>query len=313
MSRLERQASLLRRCCGIVLSGELELVRKRLGFVDEPAESELLEQRGQPGDIDSADLHRVPVDMQIEMLIERDQRAAETREIGELFEVRFEFFTGDFVGIQQHFIERSELLEQRGRFFGTDQRHSRYVVDAVADQRLEVDGLVRPDPPVRLQIGLVNPGVLADVENPHARTEQLASILVVGDDADVEPSLDRLPSQCCDDVVRFPAVATQLRDAEAVHDLLHHLDLRPQVFGHLGAIGFVFGIQRLAGSRSRRVHRAQPMCRPLSLQNVEQVACEAEDRVRRQTLGAGHRGDRVEHLKQQRKGVDQEERGIGHW
>ena len=52
-----------------------------------------------------------------------------------------------FGGVVEHGLQRAELFEQLPGELRPDQRHARHVIDRIADQRLEVDHLLRRDSP----------------------------------------------------------------------------------------------------------------------------------------------------------------------
>ena len=83
--------------------------------------------------------------------------------------------------------------------FGPDARHAGDVVHRVADERLEVDDLVRAHAPVRLDPGRVEQLAfgLAQVQDLDLLRDELAAVLVGGAEEDVEPArggLRRRPS-----------------------------------------------------------------------------------------------------------------------
>ena len=65
--------------------------------------------------------------------MQADEFAAGTSRIGMLTQVLRTFLAGDLVGVGKNQIERSIFLEQLRGDFRTDQRHSRHVVDGVAN------------------------------------------------------------------------------------------------------------------------------------------------------------------------------------
>ena len=127
----------------------------------------------------------------------------------------------------------------------------------------------------------------------------MAGILIAGDDPHLKSPLDSLPCQRGNDVIRLPSSHFDQRKVKRLNDLFEERQLRTEIFGHLGAVGFIGGIDRIAGAGTRRIHRADQPGRFVDSQQTDQIATESEHGIRRHSRRTGHRGYGVKHLKHQ--------------
>ncbi len=273
-------------------------------FVGEPSKAQIGKESSQPRAVGWLDASRLPVDFDRQVGVQLDQLAAGEGLIGEILQILFELCAGRFVGVLQHFFERAKLLQQRGRFLRADERNAGDIVDGIAHERLKIDHLVGPHAPVELERGRVVERVLADVEDLDERPQELADVLVTGDDPRLNPALAGQPHDGGDDVVGLPARITEGRDAEALQHLEDPRDLRRQVDGDLGAVGLVVGEDLVANGGSGDVQGTDQISGPRQGADCLQVAGEAEDGVRRLSARSGHLRDRVEDLEDERIHVD---------
>ena len=126
------------------------------------------------------------------------------------------------LGVREQVVERAEFLEERAGEARADAGHARDVVDGVAGQRQEVDDLVGADAPILsgarrrpspCSCGGCRSGLVAD---------QLAGVLVGGDDEDVEPALLAAAGQGRDHVVGLHPGLHEDRHAKALEDPANH-------------------------------------------------------------------------------------------
>ncbi len=280
-------------------------------LVGEPAKTEIGKQLPQPFAIGLSDAGRLPIDVDRQLGVELDQLAAGAGLIGEVLQVLFEFGARGLVGVLQHLFQRAELLQERGGFLRADEGNAGDVVDGVADERLKVDHLVGPHAPVEQERVRVVEGILAHVEDLNERPQELADVLVAGDDPRVNSALAGQTHDGGDDVVRFPTRIPEGGNAEALQHLDDFGNLRREVDGDFGAVGFVFGVDLVAGGRTGNVEGADQIGRAGQGADHLQVAGEAKDGVRRLAARSGHFRDRMEDLKDKRIEVDDKQR-LGH-
>ena len=112
-------------------------------------------------------------------------------------------------------------------------------------------------------------------------------------------------------VVGLVRLAVQRRNAQGGDHPANGRNLRHQVVGHFGPLDLVLIVHRVAKGLARQVERAEQVVRPLLLQQVEQIAGEAEHGPHRLALRAGHLRQGVKHLVDQRVGVDDPDRSPG--
>ena len=142
------------------IGGEILVVNYRLAcsegfgqfldFGEKRTKAEFLKKRTQPIRVDSLKTSFFPVDFDRNAIVEPDEAPRDFRLIAPLFDIFF-FLPFEFVGMGENIFERSVLLEQERRAFGTDERNSGDIVGGVADHRLEIDHLIRADSPVSHQ------------------------------------------------------------------------------------------------------------------------------------------------------------------
>ena len=175
----------------------------------------------------------------------------------------------------------------------------------------ENDNLIGTNSPIGEQRRFVEVRSLAQIEDLDLRPQQLAGVFVAGDDPDLMASRDGLSRQRRDHVVGFPSGGVHCGKVKGFDRFDEKRNLRPQVLGHLAAVGLVLGIELLPLTNSLRFQGTDQPRWPMDLQQRDQVTTEPEHGVRRLSRRAGHGWDRMEHLKHQREGVDQEN-GVGH-
>ena len=203
-------------------------------------------------------------------------------------------------GVGEQRVEIAIFADQRRRRLDADAGHAGHVVRSVADQRLDVDDLLRRhaeiiddalavDAPLRPVAGLAARAGFEIVELD-AIADELHQVLVRRDDEHLGAGRARLLGVGGDDVVGLVARLLHRLEAEGAHRLAHQRKLRLQVVGHLAAGALVVGIDLLAEGVLRLVeddghvgrHDAD---RALAHELVELGAEEAE-RPGRQPVGA---------------------------
>ena len=96
------------------------------------------------------------------------------------------------------------------------------------------------------QPGLIEVRIFSYVVHPRVRVQQLPRVFVIGDEHDFETALRAFFGQSGEHVVGFVTVEIDGRNSEGFDDLLDDGNLRLQLFGHLGAMRFVFRIDVFA-------------------------------------------------------------------
>ncbi len=77
-------------------------------------------------------------------------------------------------------------MQQLGRRLEADARHAGDVIDRIADQRLQIDDLLRLDAPIGQQLVAAKHLTLAQVVHADAIVDQLTAILVAAAQKDFE-------------------------------------------------------------------------------------------------------------------------------
>ena len=247
---------------------------------------------------------RLPVDLNRRVSVEPHELLREQRELAALHQVLLPLRAFHILRVGQHALQVAVLLEQLFRYLRPDQRHARHIVDLVSHQGLEIDHLLGADAPVGLEGNFVVDEVFADVVNRHVVRNQLAAVLVAGHQAADGAGLVALLGHGGEHVVGLVIRDRADGDPERPDNLFDLGELRPQLAGRFAPLALVDRVELVPEGVSRGVERTDQRVGPLVLQELQQVLGEAEDRVDRLAAGAGHLRDRVEHLEDQRVGVD---------
>ena len=207
--------------------------------------------------------------------------------------------------MHQHVLDRAKLLQQLAGRLLADAGHAGHVVHAVADQHLEVDHLLRRDAPFPLQRIAVEDLLLAQVVDLDAVRQELPAVLVVAANEHVQAAGRPGAGERGNHVVGLEALDAQDGQAQGRQHLVDQRDLGTHRIGHRAALGLVGRVDAVAERLARWVKHDDQVARLAVLAQKEHVAGEAEQRVGRQPAGAAHFRDRVEHLEEQRVGVNE--------
>ncbi len=194
----------------------------------------------------------------------------------------------DFLDSGQECVKTAELLQQLRAGLQADARHARNVVGRISCQGKQIDDLVRPHAPVGQQGRFVDGFLLAQVEEPDMRADQLAGILVGSADGDVHPFARRAAHQGGDDVIGLRPLRFDDRHLKGFEGGFDHGQLQPQVRRHLFALGLVGGQQRFAKDWPGAVPGCGQIIRFVGLDQVDQVPNDSEDSVSRLAGRTGH-------------------------
>ena len=128
------------------------------------------------------------------------------------------------------------------------------------------------------------------IEHRDARLDELHQILVGRDDQHVGAALARLHRVSGDQIVRLVAVLLDRRQAESAHGVAHQRELRHEVFGRLGTMALVRGIDFAAERMFRLVENDRQMrrldARRAIAHELQQLGREQAHRADGQTIGA---------------------------
>jgi hypothetical protein len=219
-------------------------LRSRLGSsplhpAEQAAKPELAEQLGEGVGIGLVPPPGLPRDLERHVGLEPDQFAAGAGRVGVGDEIFPSLGPRDALHVGQQFVERAELLQQFAGDLGADAWHPRHVVDAVAHERQEIDHLVGPDAPLRLELSRADHRVVPQVQEPHMVADQLAGILVAGGDRALPSGGDRPRGEGRQHVIGLVAGQFQAGDAHHVEEPPDERDLGHEVGGHLRPVGLV--------------------------------------------------------------------------
>ena len=185
--------------------------------------------------------------------------------------------------------ERAELLQKVDGPFLTDAGRTGDVIDRVASEREVVGDEFGLDAHKFLHLDRIVDGVVFGwIQHIDAIGDQLHHVLITGDDDDVEALLLGAPRDGTDNVVRFVAGELQDGDIHSAKKLANVRDLRRQVLGHLGAIGFVIGEGFLALGFADALEDGGHILRLEGLRQLPDHVVENEDRLGGDAGGGAH-------------------------
>ena len=187
------------------------------------------------------------------VLLQGDEGAAQPGVVGVRLQHLAALLLLDLGGAGQKLVQRSVLGEKLRRRLGSDGRHARHVVGAVAHQRLQLDHLVRPDAVALDHRGLVDDLVLHRIEHDDLGRDQLRQVLVRRDDDDLRPSLRRDAGVGRHDVIGLVALLLQAGQAEGAGRLLDVRNLQQEVFRRIAPVGLVVRVEIVSEGVARVV------------------------------------------------------------
>ena len=206
-----------------------------------------------------------------------------------------------------HGVERTVLLQQLDRGLGPDLFHPRDVVHAVADQRQVVDDARRRHAELGLHAGHIQRLAAHRVDKRGLVVDQLRHVLVAGRDHRAYAMAARVLGQRADHVIGLDALDHHHRPAECAHRVMDRRDLPRQVGRHLGAIGLVLRIERVAERLAGRVEHAGAVVRRHLLAQRAQHVDVAAQRAHRLALRGAQIGHRVKCTVEVARPVDQQQ------
>ncbi len=233
-------------------------------------------------------------------------------------------------GVGEQRIEVAIFADERRGGLDADAGHAGDVVGGIADQRLDVDDLLRRHAEivddalaVDAALGPVAGAALGagfEIVELHLVGDELHHVLVGGDDEHVGAGFLRLPGVGGDDVVGLVAGLLDRLQPEGLHRLAHQGKLRLEIVGHLAAGALVVGVDLLAEGLLRLVEDDGQMGRPdadgaLADELVE-LGAEQAERAGGQAVGAvivlGVLVDRLEiGAEDEGRAIDQEDMVAG--
>ena len=207
----------------------------------------------------------------------------------------------------QHAVQVAELVDELGGTLGADARYARHVVHGVADQRLDVDHLVRRDAELLHHFGGADRLLLDRIQHLHAWADELHQVLVGRHDGGLPTRFVRGLRIGGDQVVRFPVFQLDRRHAECRGRLAHQVELRHQIVGWRRAMCLVGIVQPVAECLPAGIEDYRDVRADMLAQQLGQHVGEAEHRVHRRAVGPGHRRQRVVGAEDEARSVDQDQ------
>ena len=250
-------------------------------LVTEPVEPAFGAEAFKRLDVGRLGLEHVPIERRAEDRRAASRAAERAGGLGVLAKTLLFLGPLHLVDIGQKIVERAELLEKRGREALADPGHAGDVVDGVAGQRQEIDDLVGADAPFLLKLDGVHELVLAQVEDADLVADQLAGVLVGGDDEDVESAFLGSAGKGRDDVVGLHPGSDEHRDPKTLESAADHRDLRHQVDRHFLAVRLVVLRRSPSETPAGPVEGRRQVIGLAVPDQVQKVAKDPEDSLRR--------------------------------
>ena len=232
-----------------------------------------------------------------DVLLQRDEVAAEADLVGVVQKRLAALGLSDFLGAGQQRVEVAVLADELGGGLDADAGRAGDVVDRVAGQRLDVDDAVRADAELLAHLVRADGGVLHRVEHLDAAADELHQVLVRADDRDLGAPVAGLARIGGDQVVGLEILHLDAGQVPGAHGVADEPELRAQVVGRLGAVRLV-AVEHLVAEAARRgVEDDGEMRRPLRAEardHLVQHAAETGDGADRQPVrGARQRRQRM--------------------
>jgi len=193
----------------------------------------------------------------------------------------------------QELVQRAEFLDQLDGCFLADARHAGDVVGAVSGQAEDIGHQIRSDAETLDDLGDSGGLALHGVEERHPLGDDLHQVLVAGYHHHPASGGAVPGGQCPDDVVGLVAGKLQSRYVEGPHHVADRSHLDPQVIGHGGPVGLVFGIEAGAERDTSHVEHYRHVLRVMVLEQLEQHLDEAVDGIGRVAGRGGEVADGV--------------------
>ena len=217
----------------------------------------------------------------------------------------------DFTGPLQQGFEIAILVDQFSGGFDPDAAHAGHIVDGIAGQGLNLHHLAGRNAEFLHHLGRADAAVADGIEHfDHAIVHELHQILVGRNNGDACAQFARKTGVSGDQIVSLKTLFFHAGDAESASGIAHQRELRDQIFRRFGAVGFVFGIKRVAEGDLARVEDNRDMTGLFTVlavfQQFPQHVAITGDRAGRQTVGfAAERGQRVIGAKEITRAIDQ--------
>ena len=213
----------------------------------------------------------------------------------------------DLLGPRQHGLQVAVFGDQLGRRLDADAGDTGHVVGRIPGQGLHLDHLVGAD--AEFLHHLLGPdfAALHGVQHDHAVADQLHQVLVRRDDGDLGAGFLGLTGIGGDQVVGLEAVHVDAGDAEGRGRLADEGELGNQFVRRRRPVGLVFGIDVAAKGLAGAVEHHRHVVGVGIGDKLHHHAREAEDRIDRRPVGAGHRRQGMEGAEDETGTVDQED------
>ena len=182
-------------------------------------------------------------------------------------------------------VQIAEFLQQLPRRLFADPRHAGDVVRGVPHQAQKVHHVRRLDAKAFLHLGDAEALFLHGVEDRCVLGDQLAQILVAGDQHHVTALRLEAPRQGAENVVRLVPLQADGGDVERLDQPVDIGNLHLQVVRHGWAVGLVVRVHFVPEGRAALVEGDAEIVRLFLLHQLLQHVLEAEHRLRGQSGG----------------------------
>ena len=209
-----------------------------------------------------------------------------------------------FNGLQQ-FVEIAVFAHQRRRGRFADALDTGDVVRGIAQQRLYVDDVFRPDAEFLHHLVRADELVLHRIHHAHTGPDQLHQVLVGRDDGDVIALFDGEPRIGRDQIVGLEALHLQTGQRIGARRFPDQIELRDQFFGRGRPVGLVFRVNIAAERLARRIEYDGQEIGLGILHQLGQHVGEAVHRVDRRPVRPRHRRQGMKGAENIGRAVDQ--------
>ncbi len=240
--------------------------------------------------------------------------------IGELGEILTAHGLLYGVGRSQKVLQIAIFADQLGCGLHPDLRYSGNVVRGISGQRHYMGYPLRSHTPLLLDLGGMEPLILAGIQNGYVVVHQLHHILVPGDDDHIHPGFYPSLRHGAQNVVGLIARKLEHGNVEGGHRLVDQGNLWLQLFGHGLTVGLVVGVKIVTKGRTLDVEDDGQIIRLLLLNHLLQHLDETKNGVGGKTVAPGHVTNAVEGPEDVAGTVDQIEpffigckRGVSHF
>ncbi len=257
--------------------------------LDQRLEAHRLEKRDQRFVVRIVHAEAFDRHIQRHAVVQRDKLLGHARSLGVVDEGLAALVLLDLVRALEQSFEIAIFADQLRRGFYADARDSGHVVGCVADQRLDLDHLVRRHAEFLDDLGNSDPRILHGVVHDHAVVHELHEVLVGGHDGCCRSGFAGHPRIGRDQVVRFVPCLLEARNLEGAHRVANERELRNEVIGRGRPMRLVLLVhlraERLLGLVEDDREMRRPFVRLHFLEQLPQHVAEAINRIHMRAVG----------------------------